>query len=135
MKLTTNSFFFLISALLSFALVRHHGKERRFGPSPANDYTEGSGDRKPWYFFGLGRKRKGGIKMDADPNALPQHTTPDMVRDSYTTDQTRVDDSGGYLMTAYPSSSAGHGGGNKRDVKGKGVDRTVHPFYGSEIVR
>ncbi|KAK4237820.1 hypothetical protein C8A03DRAFT_44357 [Achaetomium macrosporum] len=122
-------FFFFISALLSLALVRHRRKEKRFGPSPANDYTEGYGGRKRWNFFGLGRKRKGGTETGTDPNALPEHTTPDMMRDSYATEQTRVDNSGGYgglgngtskyespygnagdgiPMTSYPNSTAGY---------------------------
>ncbi|KAH7122255.1 hypothetical protein B0J11DRAFT_531036 [Dendryphion nanum] len=34
---------FLIAALVQVALGRHHKKEKRFGPSPANNYTRGSG--------------------------------------------------------------------------------------------
>lgn len=89
-----NSFFFIFSPLLSLALVRHRRKEKRFGPSPANDYTSGHGGRKRFNFFGLGRKGTAGAGVGQDPNALPQHATPDDVRGSYATEQTRVD--GGY---------------------------------------
>ncbi|KAI9882854.1 MAG: hypothetical protein M1823_005394 [Watsoniomyces obsoletus] len=37
---------FLISALLQILLVRNHRKEKRYGPSPANNYTQGSGNRR-----------------------------------------------------------------------------------------
>ncbi|KAF2717793.1 hypothetical protein K431DRAFT_254693 [Polychaeton citri CBS 116435] len=35
--------FFLITAGMQVALVRHHKKEKRFGPSPSNNYTSGYG--------------------------------------------------------------------------------------------
>jgi len=38
-----NIFLFLVTALLQVALVRHHRREKRYGPSPANNYTAGSG--------------------------------------------------------------------------------------------
>ncbi|KAH0360969.1 hypothetical protein KCU65_g9046, partial [Aureobasidium melanogenum] len=34
--------FFLLTALMQLALMRHHKKEKRYGPSPSNDYTSGS---------------------------------------------------------------------------------------------
>ncbi|EMD69302.1 hypothetical protein COCSADRAFT_32047 [Bipolaris sorokiniana ND90Pr] len=37
------AFLFLLSALLQVALMRHHKKEKRFGPGPSNGYTKGSG--------------------------------------------------------------------------------------------
>ncbi|CAD0027704.1 unnamed protein product [Aureobasidium pullulans] len=33
---------FLITALMQLALMRHHKKEKRFGPGPDNDYTSGT---------------------------------------------------------------------------------------------
>ncbi|KAK4157646.1 hypothetical protein C8A00DRAFT_29492 [Chaetomidium leptoderma] len=87
--------FFALSPFLSLALVRHHRKEKRFGPSPANDYTEGSGGRARFNFFGLGRKRTVADKSQ-NPNTLPVHTTPDDMRHSYATEQTRVGSSAGY---------------------------------------
>jgi hypothetical protein len=36
-----NIFLFVITAALQVLLVRHHKKEKRYGPSPANNYTSG----------------------------------------------------------------------------------------------
>jgi hypothetical protein len=47
-------FLFLITPLVQFMLVRHHQKEKRYGPSPKNNYTKGS--RTP--FWKRGRKNK-----------------------------------------------------------------------------
>jgi hypothetical protein len=41
--LTNTSFLFLISIPLQMFLSRHHKKEKRYGPGPANGYTKGSG--------------------------------------------------------------------------------------------
>ncbi|KAI9832287.1 MAG: hypothetical protein M1819_004465 [Sarea resinae] len=43
-----NIVLFIVSALLQLALARHHQKEKRFGPSPANNYTSGTGRRTFW---------------------------------------------------------------------------------------
>ncbi|KEF53949.1 uncharacterized protein A1O9_09744 [Exophiala aquamarina CBS 119918] len=40
-------FLFLVTACLQFLLARHHQKEKRFGPSPSNNYTKGS--RTPFW--------------------------------------------------------------------------------------
>lgn len=52
------AFLFLISALVQLALGRHHKKEKRFGPSPANNYTAGTGIR----FWQRRRKNRGGLR-------------------------------------------------------------------------
>lgn len=45
------AFLFLTSAFMQFWLGRHHQREKRYGPSPSNNYTSGSGNR--WF----GRRR------------------------------------------------------------------------------
>ncbi|KAK4203818.1 hypothetical protein QBC40DRAFT_165960 [Triangularia verruculosa] len=88
---------FAISCGMNLALARHRKKERRFGPSPANDYTGGYGKKNRFSaLFGRRRAQDPRDGMGPDPNALPVHATPDDVRDSYTTDNTRVASSQGY---------------------------------------
>jgi hypothetical protein len=42
------AFLFLLTAAVQVLLVRHHKKEKRYGPSPSNNYTSGSSKRKFW---------------------------------------------------------------------------------------
>lgn len=65
---TAFSFLFLISIVFQIALARHHKREKRFGPSPANGYTSGS-RRKFW-----SRKKNNPEATGAD--TLPGHPTP-----------------------------------------------------------
>lgn len=75
-------FFFLLSILMEFALARHHRKEKRYGPSPQNDYTSGFGRRtstKNTGFFGriLGGRKV--VDASEEGNMLPQHPQPDQL--------------------------------------------------------
>ena len=71
---------------MEVVLVRHRRKENRFGPSPANNYTSGYG-RKGGFF---GRFRRNKEPDPFNPNVLPEHATPDQVRQSYNTEATAV---------------------------------------------
>ena len=116
---------FLLSALVQLALARHHKKEKRFGPSPANGYTSGRGRRG---FFG--RKNKASRnstlrdpEVAAAPSTLSTGAAHD-VRPSYDTQTTAVGNgayehnkplTGGYHTaptTTYPATTtypnAGH---------------------------
>ncbi|KAF1978215.1 hypothetical protein BU23DRAFT_550278 [Bimuria novae-zelandiae CBS 107.79] len=81
---------FFISALVQLALARHHKKEKRFGPSPTNNYTSGHGRRG---FFGRGRKNRDSTIRDpevaAAPGTLYTGAAHD-VRPSYDTQSTAV---------------------------------------------
>ncbi|KAH6611104.1 hypothetical protein Trco_001124 [Trichoderma cornu-damae] len=70
--------FFVFSILMEFALSRHHQKEKRYGPSPQNDYTSGFGRRKGGIFgrFFGGRKV---VDASEEGNMLPQHPQPDQL--------------------------------------------------------
>jgi len=57
------AFVFLLSAFVQVWLARHHTKEKRYGPSPKNNYTTGSGGRGKWY------QRKRGAKTTHDAYA------------------------------------------------------------------
>ena len=47
-NLISYSALFMLSALLQLFLGKHHQKEKRFGPSPSNNYTSGSGKQPFW---------------------------------------------------------------------------------------
>lgn len=105
-------FFFLISAFVEVILVRHRRKEARFGPSPANNYTSGYGNRGG--FFGRFRRRKDSQEEVMNPNVLPQHTHPNQVRSSYNPSSTadgthHKDGESGFQhdgQTAYPDRAS-----------------------------
>ena len=99
-------FFFILSLLTELALARHHRKEKRYGPSPSNNYTSGYGadrdinekhQRKPGFFGRMmpGRNKNAGVAA-TDNNTLPAHATPSDLhrpvdnRASYNTDATAV---------------------------------------------
>ncbi|KAF2741097.1 hypothetical protein EJ04DRAFT_507517 [Polyplosphaeria fusca] len=65
------AFLFLISALVQLALGRHHKKEKRFGPSPSNNYTRGSGVK----FWQRRRKNRGGLRDPEMAGAVPPSGT------------------------------------------------------------
>ncbi|KAI9836757.1 MAG: hypothetical protein M1837_003245 [Sclerophora amabilis] len=71
-----NIILFLITAVLQFLVAKHHQKEKRYGPSPANNYTTGSRRR-----FGFGKKKQHNTR-DAElattgtgHNIRPSHDT------------------------------------------------------------
>jgi hypothetical protein len=84
-------FFFLFSILAEVALVRHHRKEKRFGPSPQNNYTSGYGhEKRAGGFMSRVFRRRGKGSIAEDENALPAHPQPSDNRQSYATETTAV---------------------------------------------
>lgn len=95
-------FFFLLSAFVEIALWRHHKAEKKYGPSPANNYTTGFGRRKFWRRRNRGVEAAGigaGVGAGAggfaaekhyNNDSLPTHATPADTRASYATDNTMV---------------------------------------------
>ncbi|KAL4925086.1 uncharacterized protein BDV17DRAFT_189952 [Aspergillus undulatus] len=63
-------FFFLIGILFQFLLGRHHKREKRFGPSPTNNYTYGTQRRGFW------NRNKRAPPQTSGDDVLPAHTTP-----------------------------------------------------------
>jgi len=55
-------------------MARHHQREKRFGPSPANGYTYGS--RRFW-------RRNKRTHPDVNADTLPGHPTPGEVETGY----------------------------------------------------
>ncbi|KAF2017095.1 hypothetical protein BU24DRAFT_420122 [Aaosphaeria arxii CBS 175.79] len=74
------AFLFAISAIVQLFLGRNHRKEKRFGPSPANNYTRGSGIK----FWQRNRKARGGLRdpeMTAGAGPAPGTLAPGAGRD------------------------------------------------------
>ncbi|RHZ47572.1 uncharacterized protein CDV56_104023 [Aspergillus thermomutatus] len=63
-------FLFLISILFQALYARHHKREKRFGPSPANGYTYGTQRRGFW------RRNKDTPETASADDMLPGHPTP-----------------------------------------------------------
>lgn len=49
-------FLFIITAVWQLMMIKHHKKEKKYGPSPANNYTSGSG-KTPFWKRGRRNKR------------------------------------------------------------------------------
>jgi hypothetical protein len=76
--------------------MRHHRKEKAFGPSPANNYTAGSAPRRTRFWQRKNRHKAtlaaGGLAAHEKrhPDSLPVHSTPADVRNSYNMNNTAV---------------------------------------------
>jgi hypothetical protein len=112
--------FFALSILMEVALVRHHRKEKRFGPSPHNNYTSGAGKRTETaggagFFSRVFRRRGAGGAKRYNEDALPQHASPDQLgdggRQSYATETTAVNNDAGYAAGHHkPETGYGYNG-------------------------
>jgi hypothetical protein len=96
-----NVFLFLITAVLQVALVRHHKREKRYGPSPANNYTY-SGGRTP---FGR-RNRK--VRNTRDAEMATAGTGA--IRPSHDTSYTGTTMNGPNAMAESKYGQEGYGG-------------------------
>lgn len=96
------AFLFFIAAVFQVFLVRSGKKEKRYGPSPANNYTSGSGRRnfwqkKPKHDQGIARDAEMGTAAGAPAGGLgvpaqdirPSYETGTTVGNAY--DSTKVD--------------------------------------------
>ncbi|KAL4806747.1 hypothetical protein BDV18DRAFT_138147 [Aspergillus unguis] len=109
-------FFFLISILFQFLLARHHRREKRFGPSPANNYTYGKSR-------GFWRRNKGSPEQVNGDNMLPSHPTPHDVE---------TGPAGGaapQTSGAIPATNEKQSWFNKFGRKQDPVDATAQPAY------
>ncbi|KAI9646783.1 hypothetical protein NHQ30_004782 [Ciborinia camelliae] len=125
--------FFFISMFVEMALIKHHQKEKAFGPSPKNGYTAGTPHRKFWQRHPArdGEYMVGGLATEK-PDALPIHSTPNDVRNSYATDATMV----GRTHEGY-GAQTGYGNSPVSPLVGthghqfNGVDYATGPGYGA----
>ena len=85
------------------ALSRSHKREKRYGPGPSNNYTSGSGKRKPWQ-----RKKKG--RQDAELGAVGAGAFTNGHHDKY---DNRASDITG---TTAPFTDTSYGGSESKYV-------------------
>lgn len=116
-------FFFIFSILVEITLVRHRRKEARFGPSPANNYTSGSG--RNGKFFGMFKRR--GTTKSQNANTLPAFTTPDQVRQSYNTESTAIGHEPEF--NKYGESGLHHGHHGQHGLQHEG--QVAYPDHGN----
>lgn len=97
---------------MEIALVRHHRKEKRFGPGPQNNYTSGYGTRKAGGgFFSRFRRNKDSDMVD-ESNRLPEHTLPNQLdnnRQSYGTETTAATHDARGPSADYHKQETGYG--------------------------
>jgi len=79
------AFLFLIAALVQFWLGRRHQHEKRYGPSPANGYTSGTGRKG---FFRRNRASTRSHHKEAGVGAIPAGGVATNGRHSYQTNTT-----------------------------------------------
>lgn len=134
------AFLFLIAALFQVWLARNAQREKRFGPSPANNYTTGSG--KKWF----GRRKRGVATThhhkDAEAGAIgagglaaAHHHHDAATRPSHDTaftGTTAGHHDGTYTGTKYEQSHVPTAGGYHTAPTGTGVnpygyDNTTRP--------
>jgi hypothetical protein len=109
-----NSIFFFLSIFVELGLIRHHKREKAFGPSPNNGYTAGSPRRK--FRQRKSKNRDAEFAAAEKPDALPAHQTPADFRTSYATDATAVGQEPVYNKYGNPSmTGAGGVGGTTHD--------------------
>ncbi|KAF4970094.1 hypothetical protein FSARC_2795 [Fusarium sarcochroum] len=121
-------FFFVFSILMEVALARHHRKEKRFGPSPANDYT--SGYAKRGFFGRLFRRKTAATEAGTD---LPEHTHPDQLdgfRQSHATDRTAVNNYPDNTYNKYDNNGFSHQDPKYGRQDGYGQIHYPEPEYG-----
>jgi hypothetical protein len=96
--------------------MKHHKKEKAFGPSPKNNYTTGSSRRRFWQRKNRGADPEYGMAgAKAHPDTLPTHATPNDMRTSYATDTTAV---GQQPLTDKDGYAAPHGSAVPHTTRG-----------------
>ncbi|KAI9049646.1 hypothetical protein LZ554_006671 [Drepanopeziza brunnea f. sp. 'monogermtubi'] len=116
--------FFFLSMFVEYGLIRHHKREKAFGPSPNNGYTAGSPRRKFWQRAPKTTTTTTSTTDKHHPDGLPTHATPADMRTSYATDATAIGE-------PVPLSKYG----NETTYGGGGVGHQTQPqpqVYGSQ---
>lgn len=107
------AFLFLIAAIFQVLLIRSGKKEKRYGPSPANNYTSGSGKRN-YAFWNKKSKNSQVVSRDAEMGTAAGApagglTAPAQdIRPSYETGTTVGNNANVYDSTKVEGSHSGY---------------------------
>jgi len=114
------AFLFLVAAVVQFWLGKHHRKEKRFGPSPTNGYTSGSGRKG---FFRRNKRVSTHSTRDAPVGTIPAGGVATNGRHSYNTATTDSYAGNKYEETQFvPPAGAPVAGGYHTGPAGAGVN-------------
>ncbi|KAM3418436.1 hypothetical protein BST61_g4423 [Cercospora zeina] len=119
------AFIFLITAVMQIVLVRHHKKEKRYGPSPSNNYTSGFEKKKFWQRKPKNATRDaemaggvGGLAVPAHPNNRASYETGTTAGINDKVDQTTYAPQPATSHSGYYTQPTGTGASNPYGTTG-----------------
>ena len=121
-----NSVLFLISAGLEIVLSRARKREKRYGPSPANNYTSGSGKQKFWQR--KNNKNKSHKHEDAELGAVGGAGAL-IAEEKHHHHNNRISDDTAMTGTTAPVTDT-YGGPNNKYNQEPTVPPQAHPHLG-----
>lgn len=127
------TFLFLVTAVMSVLLNRHHKKAKKYSPSPSNNYTSGTGRRS---FFK--RDRRPNAAHDAEElgalsggNAVIAEEKAHHNTHGGKTDFRTSNDTGMTSSTAAPAETTYGDSANKYNLQGTATTHNAYPSTGT----
>jgi len=103
------AFLFLLTAVWQVMMVRHHKKEKRYGPSPSNNYTKGSG-KTPFWKRGRRTKNTRDAEAATFGHTRPSHETGTTIgNNAYAPENEPKYGEPGYGNTPYHNTTTTYG--------------------------
>ncbi|MCJ1276539.1 hypothetical protein MMC21_004345 [Puttea exsequens] len=127
------AFLFLISAILEFLMHRAHKRDKRYGPSPSNNYTSGYGKQRFWQRKNRKNRNKGLEPNDAELGTVGAGALAADHHDHHKHDSSLINGTDGYggapnkyAEPTVPQHSAGYGAGHTAGPQFTG-DESANP--------
>ena len=123
------SILFLISAALEIVLSRARKREKRYGPSPANNYTSGYGKRRFWQR--KNNKNKSQKHEDAELGAVGAGALIAEEKHHHRNNHNdgRISDDTAMTGTTAPVADSAYGGPNNKYSQEPTVPTLTHPAH------
>ena len=121
---------FLISAALEIVLSRARKREKRYGPSPANNYTSGSGKQRFWQK--KNNKNKTHTHEDAELGALGGAgalVAEEKHHNRNNRNSGRISDDTAMTGTTAPVTDNSYGGPNNKYTQEPTLPTQAHPVH------